>query len=132
MLSNSSGQREDGNDLEQLLRSLKGESPEVVRGVLSSLFGQLPEALQKKKLEEVLYKEDLCFVEALAETSRAQLREIGLSVGAAALVHKVLFPAGAVGEVVAATAVNATLPRPVLRAFPMLEQTGWPTIMTQS
>ena len=125
----SSGQRKSGRkDLEQSLRKADGESPEVVRGVLSSLFEQLPKALQDKKLEQVLYDQDMCYVQVLQEVTKEELRQVGLSVGAAALVLKVIFPEGAELEVVGVSAVNATQVRPVLRPFPALEQTGWPAV----
>ena len=127
--ASSSGQRKSGRkDLEQSLRKADGESPEVVRGVLSSLFEQLPKALQDKKLEQVLYDQDMCYVQVLQEVTKEELRQVGLSVGAAALVLKVIFPEGAELEVVGVSAVNATQVRPVLRPFPALEQTGWPAV----
>ena len=111
-----------------------------VRGVLGALFEKLPVVLQEQKLEDLLYEQDMCFVSVLAETTEEELRGLGLSVGAARLVCKIIFeeevveadpePLLVVGAEVPQVGAHAASrgPRAVLRTFPGLEATGYPGV----
>jgi hypothetical protein len=131
-LNSTSGQRQSG-DLVALLRNVRDpEDPDEVRGVLAALFQQLPVALQKKKLEEVLYKEDLCYVSVLAKATTEMMRSVGMSVGAAEHVCDVMFEPHVVKQI-SQVDEEAVVPRQsagrvMMRAFPALERTGYPGV----
>ena len=110
------------------------EEPDVVRGVLSMLFDSLPEAVRQHRVHDLLYEEEMCYVSVLSTLMEADLRALGLKIGAARLVlNLVRPPCGGVvvgtAPVVTATAMtdgHAPPTRGQLRAFPVLQSNGLP------
>jgi len=132
----SSGVRR-GVGLVAALRECGGaDDCDNVRGVLGALFTSLPVVLQARKLEDVLYAQDMCFVAVLEETTEQELRSVGLSVGAARLVLNLIFEEVVDVEPVVVEAAPpeegehavSRGPRGVLRSFPELGRTGFPGV----
>ena len=73
------------------LRSLSNDEPAVVQGVLAALFAaKLPAAVAARQHDKTVEANSLCFVAALEVVSAEQLQQLGILMGDALMIMRVI------------------------------------------
>ena len=97
----------------QLSGCVQPDNEDTVRGLLTSIFADAGARTAAKKLEERLYKHDVCRINLLAQLTRRDLLEdLQMSFGEAMVVDNFLFPLAEQPEVIQAQPVPAAPPIP--------------------
>ena len=95
----------------QLSGCVQPDNEDVVRGLLASIFADAGARTAAKKLEERIYKHDVCRVALLAQLTRKDLEEgLQMSFGEALVVDNFLFPLADQPEVIQAQPVQEAPP----------------------